>query len=446
MPAQEKWPAPAAADVSGYGAGVQRTMRLLATSTPQKRNRVKILFYGQSITKQDWWQLVAADLRARFPHADAVIVNRAIGGFSTQYLKRQIEHDLYSFYPDLVIFHDYGSQPEYEGMIREIRSRTTAEVVVQTDHATTNSPAAGDEKELKRWTWTENHNASWLPELAKKYGLEIAFVREGWKKYLADNRLEPRALLTDSVHLNRQGEFLMAELVERHLRYDPKFAEPAGLVRDIDVGKDVKWEGGALRVEFEGNRVELISENRDNRVYARAEIRIDGKRPSEMPELYSFTRTSDTKAVDWPVIIRVDREKPLLTEDWFLEITKTDETNDLIHFKVWGTRTGPDGEGNSKERFVSKSGRVVIAPEDWHAKRAYDLRKVLCPVGFTVRWRAIAQFCDEYETPWMDDNTREYPTLAASGLANAKHTLELRRTAGETPKLKWIRVYRPPLQ
>ena len=38
------------------GRNIQRTMTLLAASTPEKRNTVKILFYGQSITEQDWWK------------------------------------------------------------------------------------------------------------------------------------------------------------------------------------------------------------------------------------------------------------------------------------------------------------------------------------------------------------------------------------------------------
>jgi len=37
-------------DASGWGKNIQRTMRMLATSTAEKRNTVRILFYGQSIT------------------------------------------------------------------------------------------------------------------------------------------------------------------------------------------------------------------------------------------------------------------------------------------------------------------------------------------------------------------------------------------------------------
>src|SRR5436190_136343 len=45
------------------GQNIQRTMALLATSTPQRRNKVRILFYGQSITEQDWSKQVADDLK-----------------------------------------------------------------------------------------------------------------------------------------------------------------------------------------------------------------------------------------------------------------------------------------------------------------------------------------------------------------------------------------------
>ena len=46
-----------------FGARIQRTMGLLATTTPAERRQVRILFYGQSITEQDWWKDVANDLK-----------------------------------------------------------------------------------------------------------------------------------------------------------------------------------------------------------------------------------------------------------------------------------------------------------------------------------------------------------------------------------------------
>jgi len=54
-------PPPPATSQENLGAGVQRTMTLLATSTPQHRNKVRILVYGQSISEQDWWKRLADD-------------------------------------------------------------------------------------------------------------------------------------------------------------------------------------------------------------------------------------------------------------------------------------------------------------------------------------------------------------------------------------------------
>lgn len=72
-------------NASHFGAGIQRTMTLLASSTPERRNAVRILFYGQSLTKQEWTRTIADDLRARFPYADITFANRAIGGYASPF-------------------------------------------------------------------------------------------------------------------------------------------------------------------------------------------------------------------------------------------------------------------------------------------------------------------------------------------------------------------------
>ena len=88
----QAYPAPAPdPNEAKLGWGVQRAMTLLATSTPQKRNTVRVLFYGQSITEQAWTKTVADDLRRRFPHDDLVIENRSVGGWASQLLVRSAE-------------------------------------------------------------------------------------------------------------------------------------------------------------------------------------------------------------------------------------------------------------------------------------------------------------------------------------------------------------------
>ncbi|HEY6882203.1 MAG TPA: hypothetical protein VI299_29435, partial [Polyangiales bacterium] len=117
-------------------ANIQRTMRLLATSSPAQPNHVRILFYGQSITQSAWSRQVATWLHTSYPHAQLQIENRALGGFSSERLIETAETDLYPWQPDLVIFHVYGAHDRYQDLIERIRARTSAEVLLQTDHVT----------------------------------------------------------------------------------------------------------------------------------------------------------------------------------------------------------------------------------------------------------------------------------------------------------------------
>jgi hypothetical protein len=401
-------------------------MTLLATSTPQKHHKVRILFYGQSITEQPWWKQVAEDLRRRFPHADLQIENKAVGGFASQILSRVAEHDVYAFYPDLVIFHVYGANNTYEEILRGIRTRTTAEVLIQRDHVGAQMPVDNPDQKNPMW-WDHMMNNVFLPDYARKYGCGLADVRGAWLSYLKSNRLEPKALLSDDVHLNDHGCFVMAEIVKRYLVYKPQLLseEEKSTVRTLEVGKDVSWQGDRLTLPFEGNRVDLISAKGGGA----ARVLIDGKKPSEFSECVAFTRTSLSQTGWGPALLRVSSEKPRLVEDWTLKVTEADEQ---IRFAVTGSKTGPDGEGISSERFVSKSGRVVIEPGDWWVKNIQQMTKAKVPAGFEIKWKAIPLFSDTY----AGDSV-----TVAQGLPNGKHMLEI---VGKT-SLGAVRVYRPPL-
>jgi sugar phosphate isomerase/epimerase len=271
------FPAPKLPDMSGKGRYIQRTMRLLAESTPEHRNTVRILFYGQSITAQDWTKSVAADLRARFPHANLVIENRALGGFASQHLVRCVETDVVSFQPDLLIFHVFGSHDKYEDILSTVRQRTTAEILQQNDHlkATSdldeNTDPAHNPPNGKRWDGFMNFN--WLPKLSVKYETEFCDQRAIWKQYLRDNKLAPQALLKDQVHLNEHGNFLMAEIVKAHLRHDPQLdPSPAEAwvaarkscsspthVRSSSLSRTPKWFLSALPAEIRSPNMRHLS-------------------------------------------------------------------------------------------------------------------------------------------------------------------------------------------
>ncbi len=442
------YPAPAVQDVSRLGANIQRTMTLLATSTPQKRHTVKILFYGQSITQQKWADRVAEHLRQQFPHANLIIKNRAIGGFSSQILVKTAEHDLYPFYPDLVIFHVYGSHIEYENIIKNMRSRTTAEILMQTDHVTEEKDLTEeiDPVKLSAANWNAWMNHAFLPQTVRKYGAELADQRAAWKTYLQANKLKPSALLSDTVHLNDWGNFLMAELVKPYLRHDPKFPDAAwkNLVRDYRVGSDAQWKNGTLTLPFNGNRVDIIAAASGANL-GTARILIDGKKPSEFAELYAVTRPSGTPHIGWPGIIRVGHDKPLILEEWTARVTEINEDASRFKFEVRGSKTGFDGSGTSDEKFVSNSGRVVIEPGHWWFHHDWQLSKKPTPAGFEVRWQVVPLFFDFYTPPKMEDRTREHAVTLAQGLSNGPHTLQIITDGKTTVPISAIRVYEPPL-
>jgi hypothetical protein len=425
-------------------------MTLLATSTAEHRHPVRVLFYGQSITKQKWWIDVANDLKQRFPHADLTVENRAIGGFAAPLLIRSAEHDLYPFYPDLIIFHVYGGDDDYEAIIANVRRRTTSEIAFHSDHITwlPTGTSTDDPEKLRAYHWHDYHSTQWLAKLADKYGCESIEIREPWKRYLKDNNLLPKDLLSDDIHLNDWGNFLLASLVKPHLRYNPKF--PSNLWKDLVqthvVGTDVQWKDGRLVLEFEGNRVDAIAAKPTDANSAAARILIDGKKPSQFPELYRSTRPSDAVGVDWPAIIQVSWQKPLIVEDWTARITEISEDASKFKFEVVGSKTGLDGSGTSDRKFVSNSGRVVIEPKNWWLKNAREYSQKPTPEGFEIKWQVKPMFVDEYVPPQIEDPTQEYFTTLAQNLSNSKHRLEIIPEQNGMVPIQSLRVYRPPLK
>ncbi len=430
-----------------FGRNIQRTMTLLATSTPEHRNTVKILFYGQSITEQDWWKEVAGALRQRFPNANLLIENRAIGGFSSQILVKTAETDLYSFYPDLMIFYVYGSHIEYENIIKRTRQRTTSEILVQTDHVTQDSDfnEATDPAALQPngKIWNSYMNYKFLPEIARTYGCGLVDQRNLWKQYLKDTGLSAKQLLRDGVHLNAHGNYLMAELVKAQLvqrtdaTRDPMNCDG---VKTWLVGRGVQWKDGKLALEFEGNRVDVIGAG------ITASVWIDGKKPSEFAELYGLTRTTAFPGSIWPCLLLVSAEKPLQLEEWTLTMKEASADLKSFKFEVKGSKTGPDGEGSSDKKFISNSGRVVIDPADWNFDYCLRVFKRPLPGNFKIQWEVIPHFMNEIQT--SNSNTPpggiEPALTVAQGLPNDKHTLVI--SAATPQAIAAIRVYRPALK
>jgi len=479
---QKILPAPAPAENEElFGARIQRTMTLLATSNPWRRFPVRILLYGQSIVAGGWSKTLEADLRERFPQADITFVNRAIGGFEAHVLVRTAVHDLYPFYPDLVIFHVYGGEKtgELERIVSNIRRYTTAEIMLFTHQAPLPNSHFDSSSDFMR-------------RLAQKYNCELVEVREEWRRYLADNDLKPEVLLGGprDVHPNADGQRLLAALVARHFRYNTIF--PGGWTdtvrtyeakRLVDEGADDEivftgepWRraaGGrngqrasaavvgespdsALKLTFVGNRVDVIAGSCKGKI-GTARVRIDGQPPSKDPRLYAITRPSTIQGTWWPGVRRISHEKPLLIEDWTLRITEINDACDEFTYEVSGSKTGPDGTGTSKEKFVSKSGRVVIEPRDFVFMHARRVLRARTKPGSEITWKVKPMFVDVFAPPAPPDPSGEearnrastgavHRTTLAQGLTNGAHTLEIIPNGDGAVPIRSIEVHRPPLR
>ncbi len=425
---------------------LQRSLGLMADSSPEKRHTVKVLFYGQSITAQAWWQSVAEHLRRTFPDADLVIENRAIPGHASPLLVKTAEADLYPFYPDLLIFHVYGNSEEYEQIIRRVRERTTADILIQTDHlrADASVDEETDPANLTRGQWTPWFNSVFLPGVAEKYGIQLARQRDVWKSHLRENDLTPADLLKDEVHLNERGEHLMAEIVQSYLNPPATPAQPDSAderVTTIAVGPE-DWVDGKMTLEFTGNRVDAILGPDGDATSVG--VLIDGRSPADFPGAYRFTRATPYPGSTWPCLLRVQRGSvPVIPETWTFTVTGASEDCREFNFTAKGSVTGPDGKGVATEKFTSPSGRIVIEPEDWNlafCRKGLDLP---LPDEMEIKVEVLPMFETEFTASPAPSGPIESTVTLFQGIPNSAHRLTL--TAAKTPPIAALRIYQPPL-
>jgi hypothetical protein len=445
-----------------FGAHIQYSMTLLATSTSERRWPVRVLLYGQSIIGNSMLtDLLGTYLHQKYPFADIDIENRAIGGFEADRLVRTATHDLYPDYPDLLIFHVYGGQRtgDLERIISNVRRYTTSDIVLFNDHRQAEKPIS-------------EASAAYFRYLAAKYDCELVDVSVEWPRYLKEHALQPSQLLKDGVHPNADGYAVLAQLIERHLRFNPIFSDPwenrirsyeakrplAEGVNDEIVLNGRGWtldsEGvvgtlkqGSLRLEFQGNRVDLIGAHTKLQKVGTARILIDGQPPSSIQSAYAITRPSAGPGTWFPAVRRISHVSPLVLEDWTLRINHINGDATEFDFDVTGSKTGPDGSGSNRQLFNSKSGRVMIAPEDWMFADIMRIFKQAAPppVGFTVHWSVVPMYFDKYTAPVTVDSAKVYQTTLVQGISNNRHVLELIPNGDGPVPIEAIQVYRPPL-
>jgi len=384
---------------------------------------IRVLIYGQSITAPPWVAGMVHAAAARFPSRSFLVENRSIGGCTAPYLLRLAEADVYPFNPDLIIFHAFGDTNAYQSLLSNLRSRTTADLLLLSNPYSDWDRARFPE--IGAWDGDQ------LPKIAATQSACMADVRTVWRNTLLREGLDIRDLLVDVVHPNERGEHILAEVLFKHLAgpaFEP-LPDPFNHPRVHTVHRPPETRNSSgWRVPFHGNRVVAqVPPGAHTRIF------IDGKPPSQTLKGRLHGRTSPWPKTQWPFLLAVGNESPLLEETWTLRIQSIPEHRKVL-FTLRGSSTGYDGQGSSNSRFRSQSGRVVIEPSDWF----WDFLWGMPAVGTEFTWQSIPTGRDDVH------GTSDHDTWIdlVSNLEPGPHELVL-STDPEFPPITSVRIHDP---
>lgn len=439
---------------------LSRSLSLLARSRVDRTNTLRIAFYGQSFIQPVWWTNLISSVQRSYPNTHLVATNLAFDRHQSPQLVRLAESTVYPFRPDLVVLMITGDHHQLRRLVKSIRERTSADVMLLNEPLrlkdSLDEPVLasdfGPEPKFYRPTpqiFMPFLNNNWLPYVADE--LEVAFVdiRGGWKSYLKANRLESSSLLPDNTRLSDQGNHVMLGLLK------PWFECPVSLnlddpwdgerVSTYRVPRDLEWKKGTLRLEFLGNRVEvLVSSGATNPI----PVTLDGGAPTAQPGVRIHGRSSSFPKTEVPMLLRVGSFAIPLKEEWVAKVSEISTNTGSVKFKftVEGSVTGFDGEGTSDLEFLSKSKRVQIQPEDWNLEFLQRFFRVSLPSQLEVRWSTLDQGVDSLGASMEVGGEGEWVVPVATGLTLGRHVFEVKANDVDQSKILGIRVYRPALR
>ena len=389
-------------------------------------------------------------LKPRFPNMPKIVYKRFAGNSTPYHLTRGwARHLVIPEHPDVVILYNFGKVDDLEKLIVDLRKATTADILVGTIH------------------WCRPHEKQWpdpdlpcshqdIPKLravCRKHGVELVESRREITEYMLANKLEIKSLLADAVHENAYASLMTNMNIARHFHrpaggfaYDPRTRE-----RRIkpeaspDVTLHGNWakgtgsvsttdKGAAIEVRFTGNRIDLIRWRHAEG--GSAEVWLDGKPAAQAPVFRASYIKPNPKNAPAPPNPPRDRSPHRLAlgtnvvpQSWTLTMT-----SDAGDYQLVGSVTGPDGTGNNRKSFTSKSGQITIEREFWRQPETNR-------TGDT--WTFEVTRCTIGRVSFSEQGPRV--TLAHS-LTNGPHTLKLIAQGNGPIAIAAFDVFEPPLK
>jgi len=419
---------------------------------------------GSSWTEaqRDGYGMIYA-IQKNFPHAPAIEYHEHDGaGTPWDYAAGWVTQFVAAEQPDLVFTYTPGTPEGLDALLSAVRKLTTADIIVPSIHFARTSPMTPYDIENGYVSWAK------VREICKKHHAEFVEHRQEMAAYLTATGLKPDDLLWDHTHQNQHGRIRVWDDVMKHITDPGKFTyDPAALERRIPVnlatstatekvtlsgdwtaaegGMESKHAGDKMTVHFTGNRIDVIGHKLPGG--GTAHILIDGA-PADQAPAFAMDYI-EAKPKVWPQVLSgqpgdhaphtVALGKNVVPQKWV--ITATSDTGD---YRIDGSVTGPDGEGNVATPFVSKSGQISIDPKLWRNGRVVKEGKTMygTVTGDTFTFDVFRTATSNVN--FEADKPEPFSEPLVQNLSNGEHTLEIVPVGDGLVDIDSCYVFQPP--
>ncbi|NNE94336.1 MAG: SGNH/GDSL hydrolase family protein [Verrucomicrobiales bacterium] len=410
-------------------------------------------------------------IREKFPDAPPIIYRKHVGSaVNFDFTRGWMRQHVLGQQPDLVILYSGGTATDLGQLLSDFRAHSSADVIVASLHfrerdgeisdATVNAPE-----------WDE------IAAVARQFHCEWVDSRREWAAYLKQHQQPIEWLLKDAVHQNDHGALVINENIVRHIVENPNPNVPAAAterllfpnmpkhpqkpesvissgdwksgpgIREFAQSVILQKAGDAVKVKFQGNRLDLIG--RYAETGGSAKIFIDGK-PAD-PQTGSFLTTlilPDPENHKPERGLAADRAphlillgKNVVPQQWAIQMT-----SDTGDYKLIGSVTGEDGTGNNGADFTSDSGQITVPTALWrrrlekdgtHSNRTGDVFRweVQPAVLETINFRGTSGTV--FSIPIVDQLSNDWHTLTVK--SDGSGPIEILGFKAHEPLVKYRR-------
>jgi len=413
-------------------------------------------------SQRDGYGLIYA-IRKNFPMAPAIEYHMHDGaGTPWDYAAGWVRQFVAADQPDLVFTYTPGTPEGLDALLTNVRKLTTADIIVPSIHFSPTAPMTPQDIEKGYVDWDK------VREICKKHHAEFVEHRRNMAEYHKTTGLAPDDLLWDHTHQNQHGRIRVWDSITRHITHPNEFTyAPEALERRIAVNPPVatatekvslsgKWTvangsvksrqaGDRIMVHFTGNRIDLIGRKAPGG--GTVNVFIDRVPADQAPAF--FTDYIQAKPKVWPQVLggqqgdhaphAVTLGKNVVPQKWIITMT-----SDVGDYRIVGSVTGLDGEGNVAQPFLSKSGQIAIDPKLWRNNKVEKDGKTLygTMTGDTFNFNVFRRATGKVE--FQAGKPEPFSEPLVQNLPNTEHTLEIVTSGDGEVNIDGLYVFQPP--